>query len=128
MLERIIDMAADELGIDPVEIRKQNFIPPEAFPLSTVTGANYDIGEYAKALDEACRDRRLRRAPAPSRRRGASAATSEQLGIGVSAYVEVTAGGLFQEYGVGRGPRRRQRHRDGRHRRRTARATRPRSR
>ena len=55
-------MAADELDIDPVEIRKQNFIPPEAFPLTTVTGANYDVGEYAKALDEACRDRRLRRA------------------------------------------------------------------
>src|SRR5204863_9662094 len=55
MLERIIDMAADELGMDPVEIRKKNFIPPESFPLSTVTGANYDVGEYAKALDEACR-------------------------------------------------------------------------
>ena len=37
MLERILDMAADELDIDPVEIRKQNFIPPEAFPLTTVT-------------------------------------------------------------------------------------------
>src|SRR5262245_62051910 len=54
-LERIIDMAADELGIDPVEIRKRNFIPAEAFPLTTVTGANYDVGEFAVALDEACR-------------------------------------------------------------------------
>ena len=55
MLERIIDIAADELGIDPVEIRRRNFLPPERFPLTTVTGANYDVGEYAKALDEALR-------------------------------------------------------------------------
>ena len=54
-LERIIDMAAVELDIDPAEIRRKNFIPPERFPLTTVTGANYDVGEYAKALDEACR-------------------------------------------------------------------------
>jgi carbon-monoxide dehydrogenase large subunit len=97
-LERIIDIAADELGIDPVEIRKRNFIPPEAFPLTTVTGANYDVGDFAKALDEACRVARydeLRAEQAARRERG----DVKQLGIGVSAYVEVTAGGLFQEYG-----------------------------
>ncbi|HEY3724743.1 MAG TPA: xanthine dehydrogenase family protein molybdopterin-binding subunit [Acidimicrobiia bacterium] len=98
-LERIVDIAADELGIDPVEIRKRNFIAPERFPLSTVTGANYDVGEYAKALDEACRIAgydELRREQAARRERG----DVRQLGIGVSAYVEVTAGGLFQEYGA----------------------------
>jgi carbon-monoxide dehydrogenase large subunit len=98
-LERIVDIAADELGIDPVEIRKRNFIAPERFPLSTVTGANYDVGEYAKALDEACRIAgydELRREQAARRERG----DVRQLGIGISAYVEVTAGGLFQEYGA----------------------------
>lgn len=98
-LERIIDMAADELDIDPVEIRKRNFIAPEAFPMTTVTGANYDVGEYAKAIDEACRIAgydELRREQAERRERG----DALQLGIGVSAYVEVTAGGLFQEYGA----------------------------
>jgi aerobic carbon-monoxide dehydrogenase large subunit len=99
MLERIIDMAAVELDIDPVEIRKRNFLPPEDFPLTTVTGANYDVGEYAKALDEAIRiagyddlraDQRARR------ERG----DVKQLGIGVCTYVEVTAGGLFSEYGA----------------------------
>lgn len=98
-LERIIDIAADELGIDPVEIRKQNFIPPESFPTTTVTGANYDVGEYAKAIDEACRVAgydELRREQAARRERG----DILQLGIGVSSYVEVTAGGLFQEYGA----------------------------
>ncbi len=99
MLERIIDIAADELDIDPVEIRRRNLIPPDAFPLTTVTGANYDVGEYAKALDEACRVAgydALRAEQAERRARG----DVKQLGIGVSTYVEVTAGGLFEEYGA----------------------------
>jgi carbon-monoxide dehydrogenase large subunit len=99
LLERILDIAADELGIDPVEIRKRNFLPPEAFPLTTVTGSNYDVGEYAKALDEACRIadyEGLRAEQAARRARG----DARQLGIGVAAYVEVTAGGLFEEYGA----------------------------
>lgn len=98
-LERILDMAADELDIDPVEIRKRNFIAPERFPITTVTGANYDVGEYAKALDEACRVAGyddLRTEQAERRERG----DTKVLGIGVSAYVEVTAGGLFQEFGA----------------------------
>ena len=44
LLERIVDMAAAEFGMDPVELRKQNFLRPEEFPLTTVTGANYDVG------------------------------------------------------------------------------------
>jgi carbon-monoxide dehydrogenase large subunit len=99
LLERILDIAADELDIDPVEIRKRNFIPPEAFPITTVTGSNYDVGEYAQALDEACRIAGyddLRAEQAARRARG----DTVQLGIGVASYVEVTAGGLFQEYGA----------------------------
>jgi len=99
MLERIVDIAADELGIDPVEMRRRNFLPPERFPLTTVTGANYDVGEYAKALDEALRVagyHELRREQAARRERG----DTTQLGIGVGCYVEVTAGGLFKEYGA----------------------------
>jgi carbon-monoxide dehydrogenase large subunit len=98
LLERILDMAADELDIDPVELRKRNFLAPEDFPLTTVTGANYDVGEYARALDEAVRVAgydELRRDQAARRARG----DVRQLGIGVSTYVEVTAGGLFQEFG-----------------------------
>ena len=99
MLERIIDIAADELGIDPVEMRRRNLLPPERFPLTTVTGANYDVGEYAKALDEALRVAGyddLLREQAARRERG----DTRQLGIGVGCYVEVTAGGLFKEYGA----------------------------
>ena len=69
MLERIIDIAADELGIDPVEIRKQNFIPPEAFPLTTVTGANYDVGEYAQGARRGVPRSPATTSCAPSRRR-----------------------------------------------------------
>ena len=54
-LERIVDMAADELGMDPVEMRRKNFIQPDEFPLTTVMGADYDSGEYEAALDEALR-------------------------------------------------------------------------
>jgi carbon-monoxide dehydrogenase large subunit len=97
MLERIVDMAAAELGMDPIELRKKNFLAPEDFPLSTVTGANYDNGEYAMAIDEVARLAgydELRREQAARRERG----DVLQLGIGVAAYVEITAGGQFQEY------------------------------
>jgi carbon-monoxide dehydrogenase large subunit len=85
--------------MDPAELRRRNFIKPDRFPLTTVTGANYDVGDCAKALDEACRVSgydELRAQQAARRERG----DVKQLGIGVSAYVEVTAGGLFQEYGA----------------------------
>jgi carbon-monoxide dehydrogenase large subunit len=97
-LERIIDVAADELDLDPVEIRRRNFLPPDAFPLTTATGANYDVGEYARALDEACRVagyEQLRADQQSRRDRG----DAHQLGIGVATYVEITAGGLFTEFG-----------------------------
>jgi carbon-monoxide dehydrogenase large subunit len=99
LLERVVNMAAAELGRDPVDLRKQNFLRPDEFPLTTVTGASYDVGEYAKALDEACRVAgydQLRREQAQRRERG----DTKQLGVGVSVYVEVTAGGLFQEFGA----------------------------
>jgi carbon-monoxide dehydrogenase large subunit len=97
-LERIIDMAAVELDIDPVEIRRNNFLAPERFPLTTLTGANYDVGEYAKALDEACRVAGyddLRAEQRARRERG----DTKALGIGICTYVEITAGGMFQEFG-----------------------------
>lgn len=98
-LERVIDMAARDLDIDPVEIRRKNFIPPESFPLTTVTGANYDVADFAGALDEACRIAgydQLRLEQRERRERGDVC----QLGIGVCAYIEVTAGaGRVEEFG-----------------------------
>jgi aerobic carbon-monoxide dehydrogenase large subunit len=99
LLERIIDLAAVELAIDPAELRRRNLIAADRFPLTTVTGSNYDVGDYVKALDEALKVSgyaELRAEQAARRQRGDTVA----LGIGVSAYVEVTAGGLFTEYGA----------------------------
>ncbi|HEX6195495.1 MAG TPA: xanthine dehydrogenase family protein molybdopterin-binding subunit [Jiangellaceae bacterium] len=90
MLERAVDMLAAELDIDPVEVRRRNLIPKDAFPYTTPTGAAYDSGDYEGALDEALRMagyEGLRTEQAERRTRGATT----QLGIGVSTYVEVTA-------------------------------------
>jgi aerobic carbon-monoxide dehydrogenase large subunit len=99
-IERVIDVAADELGIDPAEIRRKNFLKPEAFPLTTTTGANYDSGEYAKALDAALDASGYNELRAEQERRR-TAGDAKQLGIGVSTYVEITAPvGLHIEYGA----------------------------
>lgn len=52
-IERLMDLVAAELGLDPVEVRRRNFIPPEAFPYKTPTGLTYDSGEYDRALSKA---------------------------------------------------------------------------
>ncbi len=100
LIERVMDVAADQMGIDPADLRRKNFIAPSAFPLTTVTGGAYDSGEYAKALDAA-----LAAADYPALRteqeRRRKAGERVQLGIGVSSYVEVTAPlGLHTEYGA----------------------------
>jgi carbon-monoxide dehydrogenase large subunit len=92
LLERIIDIAADELGIDPVEIRRRNLIGPDEFPYKTLTGATYDVGDYDLPLREALRIADydgLRREQQARRDRG----DAWQLGVGVAVYVEVTGGG-----------------------------------
>ena len=50
-MERIVDLLARDLGMDPVEVRRRNFIPPDAFPYETPTGITYDSGNYGQALD-----------------------------------------------------------------------------
>jgi carbon-monoxide dehydrogenase large subunit len=88
------------MGIDPAELRRRNFFEPSAFPLTTVTGAAYDSGEYAKALDAVlgAADYSALRTEQERRRK---AGERLQLGIGVSTYVEVTAPlGLHVEYGA----------------------------
>ena len=93
MLERAVDMLAAELGLDPVELRRRNFIRPQQFPFSTVTGVEYDTGDYEACLDEALRlvdYEQLRRDQAARRESG----ESRYLGIGVCCYVEISAGTL----------------------------------
>ena len=97
LVERVVDQAAIELGIDPVEIRRRNFLANDVFPFKTLTGVTYDTGDYAKALDEAVRLAgydELRADQAARRERG----DRLQLGIGVASYIEVTSGGGGSEY------------------------------
>jgi aerobic carbon-monoxide dehydrogenase large subunit len=98
MLERVMDLAADELGIDPAELRRRNLLGNDVFPYTTPTGTTYDTGDYALALDEALRiadyDALLVEQAA---RRGRG--DVRQLGIGLACYVEVTGGGSG-EYGL----------------------------
>ena len=84
----------------PAEIRRVNFLQPGAFPLTTTTGANYDSGEYEKALDAALQASGYAELRAEQARRRA-AGDVKQLGIGLSTYVEVTAPvGLHIEFGA----------------------------
>ena len=99
MVERVLDKAAAAIGMDPAEIRRKNYLQPDAFPLTTLVGANYDSGEYERSLDavlEASGYSELR--DEQTRRRETN--DPMLLGIGVSSYVEVTAPiGLHVEYG-----------------------------
>src|SRR3712207_3089887 len=90
LVERMVDLLADELGMDPVELRMQNFIRPEQFPYTTKTGWTYDSGDYPAAMREAMRIAgydELRREQAEKRERG------ELMGIGVSFFTETVGAG-----------------------------------
>ncbi len=98
-LERIIDKAAAELGMDPAELRRRNLLEPGDFPLTSPTGANMDSGDYGAALDlalEVAGYEELRAEQQQQRELD----SSKLIGIGVSVYVEVTAVGLVEEYGA----------------------------
>ena len=92
MLERIIDVGAAELGMDPADLRRRNFLRPADFPHETRTGATYDSGDYDLALTEALRLADYERLRAEQARRRA-AGDPKLLGIGMSSYVEITGGG-----------------------------------
>ncbi|HEV7678136.1 MAG TPA: xanthine dehydrogenase family protein molybdopterin-binding subunit [Candidatus Dormibacteraeota bacterium] len=96
-VERAVDLFANEIGMDPAEVRRRNVITPDKFPFTTKTGATYDSGEYTRALDlvldaagySSLRDEQQRRR---------QAGDSRLLGLGMSLYVEITAGGGGSEY------------------------------
>jgi carbon-monoxide dehydrogenase large subunit len=93
MIERAVDVLAAELGIDPAELRRRNFIQPGQFPYTNVMGEQFDSADFDKALTEA-----LRLADYDSVRKEQQRRRQEDddllLGIGLSCYVEVSAGTL----------------------------------
>ncbi len=97
-LERMMDLAAAQLGVDPVELRRRNLLPAFDSPFTTVMGTTYDTGDYQRPLDEAVLVAGYGDLRAEQQARRA-AGDRWQLGIGVGVYVEITAGGGAQEFG-----------------------------
>jgi carbon-monoxide dehydrogenase large subunit len=92
LVERMVDVLATEMGVDPGELRMKNLLRPEQFPYTCKTGWEYDSGDYPRALQKAMEMAdypALRREQAEKRERG------EYMGIGISFFTE----------GVGAGPR-----------------------
>jgi len=86
IVERAVDLVAAELGMDPAEIRRKNFIPSDAFPYTVATSVTYDSGDYEMNLDkalEAIGYQDLRARQAELRQQG------RYLGIGLTTYVEI---------------------------------------
>jgi carbon-monoxide dehydrogenase large subunit len=91
-VERAIDLFAAEIGMDPAEVRRKNLLPKFTEPHKTAFGAVYDTGDYEAALDRvlAAADYAGLREEQAKRR---AAGETQQLGVGVSCYVEITGGG-----------------------------------
>lgn len=97
-IERMIDRFADEIGMDPAEVRFKNLVPRFTEPYTTGIGTVYDVGDYPEALrlamdavgyhDQVAEQERRRRQ-----------GDSKMLGIGIGSYVEITAGAPGSEFG-----------------------------
>ncbi len=98
VIERAVDMFAADLGLDPAEVRRRNFIASDAFPYTTAAGAEYDCGDYGQALELALEAVGYEELRAEQRRRRA-AGEAPLLGVGLSTYVEITNGGPETEFG-----------------------------
>lgn len=85
LLERLIDRAAKQTGIDPIELRRRNFIRPEDFPYQTPVALEYDTGDYDTTVNKALE---LSDYENFGKRRKESAARGKLRGIGISTYIE----------------------------------------
>jgi carbon-monoxide dehydrogenase large subunit len=96
-IERGMDILADELGIDPVELRRKNFVRKEQFPYQSALGFTYDSGDYLKTLDKALEKigyKQLLTEQAEKRARG------ELMGIGFSTFTEVVGAGPSKHFDI----------------------------
>jgi carbon-monoxide dehydrogenase large subunit len=97
LIERLVQTAAYETGVDPVEFRRQNFIKPEQFPYKSATGFEYDSGDYGAAMDVALEKlgyEDLRREQEEARAEG------KLIGIGVASFTEVVGAGHGADYDI----------------------------
>jgi carbon-monoxide dehydrogenase large subunit len=89
VLERVMDRAARELGVDPLELHRRNFIAPENFPYATVTGESYDVGDFSMVLSRAEEEADIAGFAA---RRAADAEAGKLRGLGLCYYIESILG------------------------------------
>ncbi len=89
LVERLIDAAAREIGVDRVELRKRNMVPSSAMPHTSAMGVTYDSGEFAHVLDAALAKIDWAGFPA---RRAEAAKRGRRRGIGLAYYLEATGG------------------------------------
>jgi len=94
-LERLVDVVAAEMGRPPEDIRRVNFIPPDAFPYAAPTGQNYDSGEYDRALTRALSVARADAVRAEQKERLAKK-DRRLLGVGMACYVEMCGFGPYE--------------------------------
>jgi aerobic carbon-monoxide dehydrogenase large subunit len=96
-MERLIDTAAREMGIDSIEMRKRNHIKPEEMPYKTASGTTYDSGEFTTLLDKALKFADIAGFAA---RKAESKARGKLRGMGIGDYLEVTAPPMKEMGGI----------------------------
>src|SRR5688572_4485536 len=94
-IERLVDQAAHELGMDPAEFRRRNLVPKEKFPYKICTGFEYDVGDFAGVLDKALK---VSDWAGFEKRRSESSRNGKLRGRGISTYIESSGGGGFAPY------------------------------
>lgn len=86
LVERMVDIVAHELNMDPADVRRKNFIPADAFPASVATGVVYDSGNYEVAFDKALETIEYQSFRRQQRQEGGD---GRFIGIGLASYVEI---------------------------------------
>jgi carbon-monoxide dehydrogenase large subunit len=92
LIERLVKVLAQELDMDPAEVRRKNFIPKEEFPYESTTGWTYDSGDYERALDKALASTDYHDLREEQQRR-IEADDDKLLGIGLSTFTEIVGAG-----------------------------------
>ena len=94
-LERLVDQAAHEIGMDPAEFRRRNLVPREKFPYKIASGFEYDCGDFEGVMDRALKEsdwKNFEKRAKESNQRG------KLRGRGIATYIEATASGGFAPY------------------------------